>query len=101
MLDNSKVVLNSGMLDVELLEIYVNEHLGGVIGKEYETSQMRVKVVNEKEDIPEEETPEEEKDNSLISPETGDKLGTVIILSLALLFFLTASVNLKKYKYTK
>lgn len=47
MLDDSKVISNSGMLDVELLEVYINEYLGGVIGEEYATSQNRVTILSE------------------------------------------------------
>ena len=44
MFKDAKVIRNDGMLDVELLEIYIAEHLGGVVGKEYATSQNRITI---------------------------------------------------------
>ncbi len=44
MLDGSPITVNNGLLDVELLELYITEHLGGVIGEEYATSQNRITV---------------------------------------------------------
>ncbi len=44
MLNDSKVLLNNGMLDVELLEVFITEHLGGVIGEEYAVSQGRITI---------------------------------------------------------
>lgn len=46
MFKDAKVVSDSGMLDVELLEVYITENLGGVIGEEYKESQNRIKPVN-------------------------------------------------------
>ncbi len=42
MFNNAQVVKNDGLLDVELLELYITEHLGGVIGEEYAQSQNRI-----------------------------------------------------------
>ncbi len=36
MLANAEILLNNGMLDVELLENYIVDTLGGVVGKQYE-----------------------------------------------------------------
>ena len=44
MLNDSTVLLNNGMLDVELLEVYITDSLGGVIGEEYAASQNRITV---------------------------------------------------------
>jgi len=44
MLNDSTVLLNNGMLDVEMLEVYITEHLGGIIGEEYAASQGRITV---------------------------------------------------------
>lgn len=44
MLDGSTVLLNSGMLDVEMLEVYITDHLGGVIDETYAASQNRIRV---------------------------------------------------------
>ena len=35
MLESAKIIQNDGILDVEVLENYINEMLGGTIGKEY------------------------------------------------------------------
>lgn len=35
MFENAKILQNDGMLDVELLEKYITENLGGVIGEAY------------------------------------------------------------------
>jgi hypothetical protein len=35
MFKGAKILKNDGMLDVELLEIYITEHLNGHIGEEY------------------------------------------------------------------
>ncbi len=76
MLNGSEIISNSGMLDVELLEIYISEHLNGVIGKTYEASQNRVKVVSKEQtepsSEPEAEKPSVQADNSEKSPQTGD-----------------------------
>ena len=42
MFDDSKIIVNNGMLDVELLEIYITEFLNGKIGSEYSESQNRI-----------------------------------------------------------
>ncbi len=102
MLEGSKIVQNSGMLDVELLEKYIVDNLGGIIGEEYAESQGRVTVVNEApttvpeetevitvpaETIPagtdsnfEEDTTPTEK---LDVPETGDSNSLVIYVAVS------------------
>lgn len=45
MFRDAKIVLNDGMLDVELLEIYITDHLGGTIGQEYAASQNRIRMM--------------------------------------------------------
>ena len=42
MFEGAKIIQNDGMLDVELLEKYIVEDLGGVIGKEYESSTQNI-----------------------------------------------------------
>jgi len=42
MFRDAKVVKNDGMLDVELLEMYITEHLNGTIGTEYADWQGRI-----------------------------------------------------------
>ncbi len=80
MFNDAKIILDNGMLDLELLEVYLRDHLGGVVPSSYESSQMRVTVLQEKPQLPEttpETTPEaspDSKDESLTSPETGSAL---------------------------
>ncbi|MBQ8534028.1 MAG: bifunctional metallophosphatase/5'-nucleotidase [Clostridia bacterium] len=44
MFKDCEVVSDNGMLDVELLEEYITEHLNGEIGTEYASSQNRIKL---------------------------------------------------------
>ncbi len=44
MFKDCEVVSDNGMLDVELLEEYITEHLDGEIGSEYAVSQNRIKL---------------------------------------------------------
>ncbi|MBE7065228.1 MAG: bifunctional metallophosphatase/5'-nucleotidase [Ruminococcaceae bacterium] len=53
MLADANVLSDSGMLDVELLEVYITDHLNGVIGDEYKETQGRINVIDGKEKIPE------------------------------------------------
>lgn len=47
MLEGSRIISNTGMLDVELLEEYIVDCLGGVIGEDYAESRGRVTVLEE------------------------------------------------------
>lgn len=44
MLNNSKIIANDGMLDVELLEKYIKENLNGTITEEYLNEQNRILI---------------------------------------------------------
>ena len=44
MFDNAKIIVNNGMLDVELLEIFITENLSGSIGEDYKASQGRIVI---------------------------------------------------------
>ena len=44
MFDNAKIIVNNGMLDVELLEIFITENLSGSIGEDYKSSQGRIVI---------------------------------------------------------
>ena len=46
MLANAKILMNDGMLDVELLENYIVDTLGGVIGSQYEQVVPHVTFTN-------------------------------------------------------
>ena len=47
MLKDSKLLADTGILDVELVERYVSENLNGVVGKEYAQSQNRINILDE------------------------------------------------------
>ncbi len=47
MFKDSKLLSDTGILDVELLENYITENLGGVVGAEYAESQNRINVLDE------------------------------------------------------
>ena len=76
MFRDAKVVSDSGMLDVELLEVYITEHLNGVITEEYAQSQGRIHVVeaNDGQETPADpqpETPDDaDDDKTEVTPET-------------------------------
>jgi len=74
MFRGAKVISDTGMLDVELLEAYIVEHFGGIIGEEYQTSQNRIVVLEET--LPEEGVVE--------SPITGDTRGSQMYWLLGL-----------------
>ena len=59
MLENAKIIQNDGMLDVEAVERYIVEALGGTIGEEY--SQMKENITFTEGEII--DTPENGKDN--------------------------------------
>lgn len=44
MFDDVKILANTGILDVEMLEDYITEYLDGKIGNEYSLSQNRIKI---------------------------------------------------------
>ena len=46
MFRDAEILTNDGMLDVELLEQYIVENLGGVIGQEYAASQGRIRILD-------------------------------------------------------
>ncbi len=47
MFKESKLLSDTGILDVELLENYITENLNGVVGAEYTESQNRINVLDE------------------------------------------------------
>lgn len=47
MFKDSKLLSDTGILDVELLESYITENLNGVIGGEYAQSQNRINILDE------------------------------------------------------
>ncbi len=106
MFDDAEIVSNNGMLDVELLEIYINDYLGGVIGEEYAVSQNRMTIVTEKApetqpsepDTSEPDTNSDNKDNSDTSPNTGDSVVRLVIPMCMAVLLLSAMATVNKYK---
>lgn len=70
MFKDAKVIRNDGMLDVELLEIYITEYLGGVVGEEYAVSQNRISIGKAQEEDKTEEESESEDVTQEIEEET-------------------------------
>ena len=82
MLENATIIQNDGMLDVEALERYITEALGGVVGEGYQTDNPNIKftegVVVETEaetdpvtNAPETEAPETNAPETNVGTEVG------------------------------
>lgn len=96
MLKGAKIIVNDGMLDVELLEVYITEHLNGVIGAEYQASQNRIVIgtveedtggtdsdtEDNKEDSKPEDSMENDKNKAEV-PKTGDMAHAELWMLLA------------------
>lgn len=82
MFQGAKVISDKGMLDVELLEVYITDYLNGVIGEDYKESQNRIMLVLREEPDNKEENNSTEGSNTEVeddfaeenkkSPSTGD-----------------------------
>lgn len=82
MFQGAKVISDKGMLDVELLEVYITDYLNGVIGEDYKESQNRIMLVLREEPDNKEENNSTEGSNAEVeddfaeenkkSPSTGD-----------------------------
>ena len=60
MLENTKVIQKDGMLDVEALELYISDKLGGTVGQDYAEANANItftdgEIVEDTEDISKEE----------------------------------------------
>ena len=76
MLTNAKVLQNDGMLDVEALERYVTEELGGTIGQKYAQAEANITFTEgEIVDTPENPTPDVGETEN---PKTGDRIDIVV-----------------------
>ncbi len=98
MLKDAKILRNDGMLDVELLEQYIVENLGGVIGQEY--AQVNTNITFADGEMIDEPEYENEQDTAVKSPQTGeDSLVCVWVLAAALsLSCVTVLGNYRKKK---
>ncbi|MEE0963058.1 MAG: bifunctional UDP-sugar hydrolase/5'-nucleotidase [Ruminococcus bromii] len=86
MFKDAKILDAEGTLDVELLENYIVEHLGGVIGEEYAEVKPNISftdgVITE---TPDNNENNEEDDKEPSSPQTGDNSYIVVWVLLAVL----------------
>lgn len=97
MFENAKILQNDGMLDVELLEKYITENLGGVIGEAYAEVKTNI-TFTEGEVI---DTPNNNNQDAVInSPQTGENshiVPWVLLLSISA----TCMVVLEIYRRKK
>lgn len=99
MLQDAKILMNDGMLDVEAIERYISEHLGGVIGQQYKDVNPNITFTEGEPIPPEEETTSPEEGTT--SPEEEDSVlwvvgltgGLVILLLVAAWVFLRIRKN--------
>ena len=98
MFKDAKILDAEGTLDVELLENYIVEHLGGVIGEEYAEVKPNISftdgVITE---TPDNNENNEQEDKEPSSPQTGDNSYIVVWILLAVLS-LSALVILGVYR---
>ena len=98
MFKDAKILDAEGTLDVELLENYIVEHLGGVIGEEYAEVKPNISftdgVITE---TPDNNENNEQEDKEPSSPQTGDNSHIVVWILLAVLS-LSAPVILGIYR---
>ena len=98
MFKDAKILDAEGTLDVELLENYIVEHLGGVIGEEYAEVKPNISftdgVITE---TPDNNENNEQEDKEPSSPQTGDNSYIVVWILLAVLS-LSALVALGIYR---
>ncbi|MEE0946786.1 MAG: bifunctional UDP-sugar hydrolase/5'-nucleotidase [Acutalibacteraceae bacterium] len=98
MFKDAKILDAEGTLDVELLENYIVEHLGGIIGEEYAEVKPNISftdgVITE---TPDNNENNEQEDKEPSSPQTGDNSYIVVWILLAVLS-LSALVILGIYR---
>ena len=98
MMKDAKILSTEGLLDAEMLENYIVEHLGGVIGEEYAEVKPNISftdgVITE---TPDNNENNEQEDKEPSSPQTGDNSYIVVWVLLAVLS-LSALVILGIYR---
>ena len=98
MFKDAKILDAEGTLDVELLENYIVEHLGGVIGEEYAEVKPNISftdgVITE---TPDNNENNEEEDKEPSSPQTGDN-SYIVVWTLLAVLSLSALVILGIYR---
>ena len=109
MFKDAKILVNDGMLDVEMLEVYIAEHLDGVIGKEYAASQGRITLsevttdTNQPTDNPMDNNGNSGNENGTgtvvpESPDTGDSANNILWTVLVCICVAGSSVLALKRK---
>ena len=98
MFKDAKILDAEGTLDVELLENYIVEHLGGVIGEEYAEVKPNISftdgVITE---TPDNNENNEQEDKEPSSPQTGDN-SYIVVWVLLLIISATCIVALEIYR---
>lgn len=101
MFKDAKILDAEGTLDVELLENYIVEHLGGVIGEEYAEVKPNISftdgVITE---TPDNNENNEQEDKEPSSPQTGDN-SYIVVWALLLIISATCIVVLEIYRRKK
>lgn len=101
MFKDAKILDAEGTLDVELLENYIVEHLGGVIGEEYAEVKPNISftdgVITE---TPDNNENNEQEDKEPSSPQTGDN-SYIVVWVLLLIISATCIVVLEIYRRKK
>ena len=93
MLENAKILQNEGILDVEALEMYITEKLGGSIGQEYAETKVNItftdgEVIEDQENT----TPDTDENDNL--PQTDNLLTFIraIIEAVRILFSIVSDL---------
>ena len=101
MFKDAKILDAEGTLDVELLENYIVEHLGGVIGEEYAEVKPNISFTDGViEETPDNNENNEQEDKEHSSPQTGDN-SYIVVWVLLLIISATCIVVLEIYRRKK
>ena len=101
MFKDAKILDAEGTLDVELLENYIVEHLGGVIGEEYAEVKPNISFTDGViEEPPDNNENNEQEDKEPSSPQTGDN-SYIVVWVLLLIISATCIVVLEIYRRKK
>ena len=104
MLKDAKVLKNDGMLEVEALESYINDELGGVIGDKYATVTKHITFTDgEIVDAPADDNQNTEEPDGETPPKEDNTVGEIImwtLIGLALVCAVSTAViiSIKKKK---
>ena len=103
MFESAKIIQNDGMLDLELLEKYITENLGGVIGESYAEVKTNItftegEIIDNTEDNPQGD--DNKQDTEVNSPQTGDN-SHIVLWVLLLSISATCIAVLEIYRRKK